>query len=266
MILDQTDNFRPGRHPVNNQEAKEILWLYRPGVDDADPQFAEALAHAAQHPEVRQWLDEQCAVYAALRAKAKDIPVPADLPEQILAECQVVRPVVWWRSQFALGAAAVIVIGLSLSWIMFQLGLLRGRAPAPRTDFAAFRQEMVYFAVGSYSLDVKSTSLDELRQQFVRNGWPSDYAVPPGLTTLAVRGGCLTKWNNHKVSMLCLSAADNHKVWLYVIAHSAVSDAPSQSTPRIATEYNLSTASWSEGNKTYLLTAEGNEVFLRSLL
>jgi hypothetical protein len=31
-------------------------------------------------------------------------------------------------------------------------------------------------------------------------------------------------------------------------------------------EGNLATASWSEDGKTYLLTAEGNEAFLRKLL
>lgn len=251
---------------MDSQQAKETLELYRPGVDETDPQFTEALAQVERDPELRRWFDNHCALYAVIRAKMKDVRVPVDLRDQILGEREVARPVPWWRSPFALRTAVVVVIGLALYSIVLQLGLLRGRTAARRTDFAAFRDEMVYYAAAGYKLDVKSTSLDELRQQFVRNGWPSDYAVPAGLTKLAVRGGCLTKWKEHKVSMLCLRAPDRHGVWLYVTERAALPGAPSQSTPQFATQDNIATASWSEGDKTYLLAAEGNEAFLRTLL
>ena len=41
---------------MDRQQAKQILELYRPGVDDADPQFAEALALSRTDPELRRWL------------------------------------------------------------------------------------------------------------------------------------------------------------------------------------------------------------------
>ena len=266
MILVPVDNLNRRGDDVDSQQAKKILWLYRPGIDDTDPQFAEALAHAEHDAEVRRWLDEQSALYAAVRAKAKEIPVPVDLPGQILAESKVVRPVIWWRSPLALGAAAVVVIGLSLYSVVFQLGLLRHGTETAPTGLAAFRDEMVYYAAAGYKMDVKSTSLDALRQQFVRNGWPSDYTVPPGLIKLGVRGGCLMKWQEHKVSMLCLRAPNGNGVWLYVVPRAALPNAPAQSTPQIAMEDDYATASWSAGDKTYLLAAKGNEAFIRSLL
>lgn len=251
---------------MDNQQARQILELYRPGVDDADPQFAEALALAQRDPELRLWLEEQRAVYAAIRDKMKEIPVPARLREQILAERKVVRlPVVWWRSQFLQGAAAVAVICLSIYTIGAQLHSWNSMRKA-RTSFAAFRAEMTYFAAAGYSLDVHSDSFDELRQQFARNGWPSDYTVPAGLMKLNVRGGCLTKWQKHKVSMLCLKSSDQHGVWLYVIEQRALPDTPKQSTPQLTTEGTLAIASWTKDGETYLLAAEGNENFLRALL
>ena len=251
---------------MDSQQAKQILWLYRPGVDDADPQFAEALAYAERNPEVREWLDKQNAEYAALRAKVKDIRVPAELPYEILDAGRRAHTVVWWRRPFAVGTAAAVVVAVALYSIMPHLGLLRGHAPRARTDFAAFRNDMVYYAAAGYKLDVKSSSLDELREEFAVNGWPSDYTVPSGLAKLAVRGGCLTKWNERKVSMLCLMAPNDHRVWLYVIARVGLSNAPKNTTPRIAAQDNFNTASWSEGNKTYFLVAEGDDDFVRSLL
>ena len=135
-----------------------------------------------------------------------------------------------------------------------------------RTNFAAFRDQMTYFAVAGYNLDVQSDNLDELRQQFASKGWPADYNVPEGLTKLIVRGGCLTKWQDHKVSMLCLKSSDQHGVWLYVIDQKALPDAPKQSVPQLRTEGTLTTASWTKNGKMYLLAAQGNEEFLRTLL
>jgi len=251
---------------VDKQQARQILELYRPGMDDADPQFAEALAFARRDPELGRWLEEQGAVYASIRDKIKELPVPSALRDQILAERKVVRvPVAWWRSQFLQGVAAVAVICVSIIAIAVQLHSWNGLRNA-RTSFAAFRDQMTYLAAAGYSLDVKSDSFDTLRQQFASNGWPSDYTVPAGLTKLVVRGGCLTKWENHKVSMLCLKSADQHGVWLYVIEQKALPDAPKQATPQLKPEGTIATASWSKDGKTYLLTAEGSEQFLRTLL
>jgi hypothetical protein len=270
MTSEWIDNLKYREDDVDSREAKEILWLYRRGIDDADPQFTEALNYAKGDAEVRLWLDEQSAVYAALRAKAKEIPVPDDLQDQILAktrflEPKIERPVVWWRSPFALGAAAVLVIGLSVYAILFQFGARRPSTPKG-PGFAAFRDEMVYYAAAGYKMDVKSSSLDELRQQFVRSGWPSDYTVPLGLIKLSVRGGCLMKWQGNKVSMLCLRAPNGSGVWMYVLPRTALSNPPPEAAPQIATQDDYATAGWSAGDKTYLLAAKGDEKFVRSLL
>ena len=72
---------------MNLNEAKTILLLYRPGTTDAeDPQIAEALALAKQSPELARWLAEQTARQTQLRGQFQQIPVPAGLQAQILAE------------------------------------------------------------------------------------------------------------------------------------------------------------------------------------
>jgi hypothetical protein len=72
---------------VNVNEAKNILLLYRPGTADAeDPQIAAALALAKRDPELARWLEEHCARQEALRAKFRQITVPAGLKEQIISE------------------------------------------------------------------------------------------------------------------------------------------------------------------------------------
>ncbi len=65
---------------MNTSEAKKILLLYRGPVDDADPQFAEALAEARRDPELAQWLRDQRNCYDAIRSKLRDVEPPRELP------------------------------------------------------------------------------------------------------------------------------------------------------------------------------------------
>jgi hypothetical protein len=72
---------------MDSAEAREILKLYRPdSTDAADPQTAEALSLVDRDPELDHWFREHCEVYTAIRAKLKQIPVPADLKRKILVE------------------------------------------------------------------------------------------------------------------------------------------------------------------------------------
>jgi hypothetical protein len=123
---------------------------------------------------------------------------------------------------------------------------------------------MVQYVAAGYQMDLRTESLEALRQQFVKSGWPSDYVVPPGLTRLTVEGGCQSQWRGHKVSLLCLETKD-HDVWLFVIERGDVWNAPS-SKPVFAKEGRIATASWTAGHLTYILATEGDEAELRSLL
>lgn len=70
---------------MNCSEAKEVLLLYRPGIADAaDPQIAEALELVGRDPELRRWFDQHSAFQKAMRAKFRQIEVPAHLKASLL--------------------------------------------------------------------------------------------------------------------------------------------------------------------------------------
>jgi hypothetical protein len=103
---------------MNTREAKEILLLYRGPVDDADPQFRDALAHAQGDPELAQWLQEQTRCYDAIRAKLREVEPPIDLPQQIIRA----RPIPFGRKwNEILKLAAAIIVSASITAVGFKL-------------------------------------------------------------------------------------------------------------------------------------------------
>lgn len=71
---------------MDKEQARFILQSFRPdGADARDPDFAEALAVAAQDRELGEWLSAERARDAAFASAINDLAIPSSLREQILA-------------------------------------------------------------------------------------------------------------------------------------------------------------------------------------
>src|SRR5947208_17123960 len=103
---------------MTTTEARQRLLLYRGRIDDADPQFQEALAHARRDPELGQWLREQTECYDTIRAKLRAIELPPGISEKIVRD----RPIPFrgdWSRIAQLAAAVLIsvtVTALVMKW------------------------------------------------------------------------------------------------------------------------------------------------------
>ena len=103
---------------MNTSEAKERLFLYRGPIDDGDPRFEEALAHARRDPELAEWMREQSRSYGTIRSKLREIEPPNDLAEKIIRK----RPIPFrrsWTQILQLAAAIVILAGITAVWMNF---------------------------------------------------------------------------------------------------------------------------------------------------
>jgi hypothetical protein len=110
---------------MNTSEAKERLFLYRGPIDDADPQFEGALAHAQRDPELAEWMREQSRSYGTIRSKLREIQPPNDLAEKIIRK----RPIPFsrgWTQILQVAAAIVILAGITGVWLNLSQ---RGRHP-----------------------------------------------------------------------------------------------------------------------------------------
>src|SRR6187401_2647747 len=57
-VTPHVNHTRNGRRLMNREEAKRVLWVYREGIDDNDPAFADALKEAGRDPELALWLKQ----------------------------------------------------------------------------------------------------------------------------------------------------------------------------------------------------------------
>jgi len=252
---------------VNSEQAKEILTLYRPGTaDSSDPEFSGALGQAKRDPELGHWLEQHCAVYERTREKFRQIQVPPGLKEQILSERKI-HTTMQVRLKVAL-AVATFAVALGLGVL---IGTIRF---TPREDltFTGFRNRMARtVSRGSYPpMDLVTSNLESI-QKYLADKGRGGYSLPPTLQKTQTTGCALLSWQNNPVTMICFSSSQNKipttpDLFLFIVARNQVPDAP-QGAPAQYTQLDkLTMATWSSGDKTYILGTLSGKNLLQSVL
>jgi len=250
---------------LNAEQAQQILQNYRPRVDDGDPQFTAALALAKSDPELAAWLDAHCTSYEALRRKLRQTPIPEDLRDRILARQPVRARASWWARPAFVAAVVVAALGVNLAgYFVFW----RETPVIAENNFAGYLQMTTVWASGGYSMDIKTEDAEALRRLFAERGSPTDYVLVPGLAALSLEGGNVLGWEGRKVSVLCYQKTGPAEadVWFFVAERTTVPDAPATEAPRFATANGLATATWTRGDRLYILAARGSRADLEKLL
>jgi hypothetical protein len=251
---------------VNNQEAKKVLALFRPGsADEKDPSFDEARQMAKTDPELARWFATHCEAYLVMRPKFQSIPVPPGLKEQILSERKIQRPLFLRYSHplMTLAAAVVLLLGIVFGLWSFHRGT---------DNYSAYRKRMIKTALIPYSMDLNSTNAAQILAFLKTSNAPDNYALSPRLKTAALVGCAVSSWQGNPVSMICfktgrpLPPGDQSDLWLFVASRKSVSSAPASSEPVFARVNKATTASWSDDHNTYVLAAVGDEALLRKYL
>lgn len=248
---------------MDSQQAKRVLALYRSGVTDPDDtQMAEALEQAQRDPELAAWFERQSATNDAIRARLKSIPVPEDLRRRILEGHAGKSRVLAFPKPAIFGLAAAAL--LALAFFLWQLFM-----PESTYNFEHFRDRMARYGQRTYTgVQFASTNQAAIRDWFQAQHLQTNFDLPPGIEGLPGEGGAVLTWENQKVCMLCLTnAALARDVWVYIAELKTVPEAPAAGKPPELRQIgNFMTASWSAGDKVYLVTGATTESALRDIL
>lgn len=251
---------------MNRDEAKKILLRYRPGTRDAvEPEVVAALAEARSDRELAGWLEQQMAGQRQLAKKFRQIASPAGLKEQIISEhvARLRRRRAWRFTVYALSAVITLFCGLAI----FQQS-----SSAPDDTLAVFRNQMTGFALRGYNMDLLTTDAAAVRAHLARQNCPADFKLPAGLQTAALTGCAVAGWQDGKAAMVCfrtgkpLPPGQASDLWLFVVDRKLIKNAPLPGQLQLLAENRLITATWTDGDKVYLLETDGNEAELRKYL
>jgi len=232
---------------MTREEAKQILLCFRPGVaDEADAETVQALKLAEKDSELQQWLEKHREFQRSVREQLRQTPVPEGLKARILAERPGSRSI-WQKQEFlALAASIALLLSLAGYWLA---------RPAEET-FANFQSRMVGFALRTYEMDILSPDETKVREYLASHGAPADFALTPGLARMPVKGGGRLSWRSHPVGMVCFDLPQNETLYMFVMDRAAVPDGSVPvGGPQIIPGKHLSTATWSDGRRIYLLAA-----------
>ena len=239
---------------MNSEEAKQLLEVYRPGsADAADPRFAEALERVQRDPELSHWLKAQNEFDGLMAEGLRTVEAPADLKASILASRQVIR-VPFWRETRVRVAMAACAVGLAV----LGTSLLGQRAP----HFPEFREELVARAwSGDAHLDFESSDVVRIRQWLAKQQATPDLSLPSGLQNARVHGCRMVEVDNRRVPMLCLSEGSRH-LHLFVVDGGMFAGLPTAETPDFQKCGAWKTASWQQGERTFVLTGLKYQAFV----
>jgi hypothetical protein len=250
---------------MDKREARQVLQLFRPGTNDGqDPRMTEALQCVQQDAELARWFEGHCAFHVAMHTKLKEIPVPMDLKYRILREeaLRKGRIVKLWNTVIPLAAAAVLLLTIGLWWYF-------DHNPGPHNteqNFAEGRDYLAKVPQRGYAMTMMSTNLDKIHEYLVTKQQFPDYVLPKSLASLTAAGCANLEWQGHKVSMVCLKDAKKQNVYLFAMDRGDLLGAPTSTAPEFEKVHRLMTASWTVGDKIYVLAGPGDAAELKAYL
>ena len=251
---------------MNPEEAKVVLLLYRPGVhEDHDPEMDAALGLTKQDPDVKRWFDRHCARQIKLRSEFNRIEVPEGLREQIISE----RPApasskATAKPRWLIGAAFALLVIVCTP-------LFRPQSNSSAGNLESYRHRMTGMVVRAYpQMDIYTNDVEVIRHYLSQQAAPTAFSLSDSLQKTPGTGGKVLSWQNHKVSMICFRSGKmrgaDPDLFLFVIDQGAFERKNESSLPVLTRQGSLLSATWSDGNQTYILATTGDESFLKQYL
>jgi hypothetical protein len=239
-----------------------VLQAFRPGSDDpGSPVFVEAFALVEADPELNAWWEAQQAFDRRVAAKLKEVPVPEDLRETILAGRKIERMtpqpqphLIYWLAAAAL--VAILCVAGALQRVQ-----THGRLS--QDDFAAAVLPML--KNDDPPLAMMSPDHDKIAAWLKEKGAPMG-TLPDKIASLPSVGCQKFMVHGHPVSLVCFAMSDGRIAHLFMVPQDALTDPTPDTIPFYRPLLNWSTASWSDGHMSYLLATSSGTETLKQLL
>jgi hypothetical protein len=249
---------------MNQQEAKDILRLYRPGLDPLDERVESALRLVDSDRELAQWWETEQALDASIAAALEATSIPEGLEKSLLARppslpkkrrVVLLHPAFW--GSFA-AAAAVFLVGA----FFFRGTLIENQLLGYHPKLSQMEREPTFpAAMASYIsrnrvvLDLVSSDLSAIQSTLEASPAPTYSSPAEALTALELIGCKTFQWRHQPVTLVCFELPEHRVMHLFIMegtSHPAVAE--------LARLHDRATAAWSDGQRNYVLVGSHPEV------
>ena len=119
------------------------------------------------------------------------------------------------------------------------------------------------FAAGNYKVKFESRDLERIHDYLATHSGHTNYQLTASLEKLPGQGTAVLSWRKAAVSLICLEASDHRTLYLFITNRENLPNGPDTSSPQFAEVERLASASWTEGDKTYILMIKGDRAALQ---
>lgn len=251
------------------EEARKVLSSCHPeDLKSPDPLIREALAMAAEYPELQELLSRQKEVDGRIAAALAETPVPEDLRDRLLGSVaghqQKSRSRIV-RLSWTFGIAAMLVIGVGTVFLSKNEKMIRDiqRTVSGKDHefFESYREGMAYYISSVYfQLDHLSDSLSSIENWLEEKDTPAYDELPDQLVALNPIGCKEIAWRDRKVSLVCFHTERGKIIHLFIMDTPGPEDEAYDNISRVAVAHGLETGGWTSGEKVYLLVGSDETV------
>lgn len=254
---------------MNREEIKERLSIFRPGTEDeTDPFFAEALKLAREDSDLSQWLDHELAFDQAMRGKFSQSQVPASLKSEILEsvveiDTQPVKDSSRFDLRWILPIAALLVFLLINKESLLIPGDNTLKPVKMAQIHGSFTKDVVHWFSSSSTRKIMPASSEGEISGYFNKSKLKEYRdlTPAGVdvSKVPVVGCQVLTWDDCKIRLTCFRF-ENRKMHYFVINNpETCRSATPEVEKHVSENRTYQTASWSDGERSYLVLTTSSE-------
>lgn len=291
---------------MDKERARFILSCFRPdGADAGDADFADALRLAAGDRELGEWLARERARDAAFASALREVEIPAEMRDAILAclanqrndvpqaedgfDAALVGALASWRPpdslrgnilaamertpgvrpagtrRWWLAAPLAAAAGIALAWLAWPVGPAAQATAA--LPVAALEDGFIRtFESPRFSLDLTKAEHQQLFEHLKRRSLPCPGCLPPGLRDVPGIGCRELVIDGKRGAIMCFDQREAGAVHLVVFRREDVrGQLPCRENPSLDKHGRWAVARWADAEHAFILLGNTDVRKLASL-
>lgn len=244
---------------MNREEARAQLDATTLRPNDAT---YEARALAQTDPELGAWLERRTAFDKKVATAMDDLPVPGNIPAQLLAAMNAEAAKTAKRRTFSAMPLTWMAVAAVMLFIFTGWWMLRPEGADWESQAIA---KVNLIEHGMMRLDHALPKLEDLKRTLASAGSLAPDQLPATLANLRTYGCKVIEVAGKPATVICFEMASGEEAHLVVLEQGTLPNLPAQTAPQFAQRGEWQLASWTDGTRGLVLMTRASPDKLKAL-